>query len=236
MKTPDLFEQEAAALARAVHARDAEGLDVQAYREALAEMIGHFERLMRETRRLIRRSDREERELNVLNDELQQLAAQLEYKAKHDSMTGALNRGAIFERAAVHLQKGPLSLIVLDIDFFKRINDEFGHPAGDAVICEVVQRLRDTLQRSGELGRVGGEEFSILLPNVSLEDALLQAQRMRAAIGDQSFDCLPQRFVTASFGVSWTGKLGEFGDAYGRADEALFDAKRGGRNQVRWDA
>jgi len=236
MSAPDLFEQEAAALARAVQVRDSEGLGGQAYREALSDMIGHYERLMRETRRLIRRSDREERELNVVNGELQQLATQLEYKAKHDSMTGALNRGAIFERAALHLQQGPLALIVLDIDFFKRINDEYGHPAGDAVICEVVQCLCNTLQRSGEIGRVGGEEFSILLPNVSLDDALVQAERMRSGIGDQPFECLPQRLVTASFGVSWTDRLGNFGEAYGRADEALFDAKRAGRNQVKWAA
>ncbi|WP_077036223.1 GGDEF domain-containing protein [Pelomonas sp. KK5] len=230
---PDLFEQEAAALERALAARDNPALPAAAYRAALGELIGHFERLVRDSRRLIRRSDREERELNVLNDELHRLAAQLEYKARHDSLTGALNRGAIFERAGMHLQRGPLSLVVLDIDFFKSINDAYGHPAGDAVICEVVNRLRGAVPLPAEIGRVGGEEFSILLPGCEFEDAMGQAERMRQAIAGRPFECLPGRIVTASFGVSWTAACGAFGDAYARADEALFEAKRGGRNQVR---
>ncbi len=230
---PDLFEQETAALERALRARDDPTLSVEQCRDALADLVKHFERLMRDSRRLIRRSDREERELNELNGELHRLAAQLEYKARHDSLTGALNRGAIFERASLLLERGPLVLVVLDIDFFKSINDEFGHPAGDAVICEVVNRLRGAASGQAEIGRVGGEEFSILLPDVTLDTAMLSAEAMRQAIAGQPFDCLPGRAVTASFGVSRTAQHGDFGDAYARADEALFDAKRGGRNQVR---
>jgi len=233
MSAHDLFEQEAAALARAQRAHGDTKLSAAQYREALGDLVGHFERLMRESRRLIRRSDREERELNVLNEELHRLAAQLEYKARHDSLTGALNRGAIFERAGAHLKRGPLSLVVLDIDFFKSINDSYGHPAGDAVICEVVNRLRGAVPAPAEIGRVGGEEFSILLPDLDFEAALKQAERMRQAIAGAPFDCLPGRMVTASFGVSWTAESGDFGEAYACADEALFEAKRGGRNQVR---
>jgi len=232
LAAPDLFEQEAGALERARRARDAVDLPAPQYREALGELIEHFERLMRESRRLIRRSDREERELNILNDELHSLAAQLEYKAKHDSLTGALNRGAIFDRASSHLADVPLALVVLDIDFFKRINDSYGHPAGDAVICEVVRRLRDALPANTEIGRVGGEEFSILLPGLEFGEALTLAEHMRQAIAARPFECLPDT-VTASFGVSWTARNGGFSDAYARADEALYDAKRGGRNQVR---
>ena len=230
---PDLFEQEATALARAQRAHGDASLSAAQYRAALGDLVDHFERLMRESRRLIRRSDREERELNVLNEELHDLAAQLEYKARHDSLTGALNRGAIFERAGAQLQHGPLSLVVLDIDFFKSINDAYGHPAGDAVICEVVNRLRGAVPAAAEIGRVGGEEFSILLPEFDFESALRQAERMRQAIAGEPFVCLPGRVVTASFGVSWTAANGNFGDAYASADEALFEAKRGGRNQVR---
>lgn len=232
MPAPDLFEQESSALERAMAARDNPTLSASQYREALGDLIEHFERLVRDSRRLIRRSDREERELNVLNEELHRLAAQLEFKAKHDSLTGAFNRGAIFERASMLLNRGALSLVVLDIDFFKSINDAYGHPAGDAVICEVVNRLRGAVPKDAEIGRVGGEEFSILLPGLSLDAAVRQAESMRQAIAGQPFDCLPGRLVTASFGVSWTAGSGAFGDAYARADEALFDAKRGGRNQV----
>lgn len=230
---PDLFELEAAALERALRVRDDPSLSAAHYRDALDELARHFERLMRESRRLIRRSDREERELNILNGELHRLASQLEYKAKHDSLTGALNRGAIFERAALHLQRAQLALVVLDIDFFKSINDNYGHPAGDAVICEVVNRLRGAVPPLSEIGRVGGEEFSILLPDIDFDTALQLAEGMRQAIGGRCFDSLPGRSVTASFGVSSTARYGDFGDAYARADEALFEAKRGGRNQVR---
>jgi len=229
---PDLFEQEADALDRARRARDAADLSAPQYRAALAELVEHFERLMRESRRLIRRSDREERELNILNTELHSLAAQLEYKARHDSLTGALNRGAIFDRAGQYLTDRALALVVLDIDFFKRINDSYGHPAGDAVICEVVRRLRAALPAGIEIGRVGGEEFSILLPGIEFGEALTLGEHMRRAIAERPFECLPGT-VTASFGVSWTARNGGFGDAYARADEALYDAKRGGRNQVR---
>lgn len=230
---PDLFEMEACALERALLVRDQHGLPAAQYRDALAELAVHFERLMRDSRRLIRRSDREERELNILNSELHRLASQLEYKAKHDSLTGALNRGAIFERAGLHLERAPLALVVLDIDFFKSINDNHGHPAGDAVICEVVNRLRGAAPALAEIGRVGGEEFSILLPDTDFDCALQLAEGMRQAIAGRCFDCLPGRTVTASFGVSCTARHGDFGDAYARADEALFEAKRGGRNQVR---
>ncbi|MFG6487810.1 GGDEF domain-containing protein [Roseateles sp. BYS78W] len=234
MSAPDLFEHEAAALERALRARDDATLSAAQYRDALAELVGHYERLMRESRRLIRRSDREERELNVLNSELHRLAAQLEYKARHDSLTGALNRGAIFERASRLLERGSLALVVLDIDFFKSINDAYGHPAGDAVICEVVNRLRGAVpDKAAEIGRVGGEEFSILLPDMDLDDATVRAELLRQAIAGEPFHCLPGRVVTASFGVSATARHGDFGDAYARADEALFEAKRGGRNQVR---
>lgn len=232
MSAPDLFEQEAAALARAQRVHADPALPATQYRAALADLLGHFERLMRESRRLIRRSDREERELNVLNGELHRLAAQLEYKARHDSLTGALNRGAIFEQAGLHLGRGALSLVVLDIDFFKRINDDYGHPAGDTVICEVVNRLRSAVPARAEIGRVGGEEFSILLPELDMDAAMLRAEAMRHAIAGRPFDCLAGRSVTASFGVSWTPMRGAFGDAYARADEALFEAKRSGRNKV----
>ncbi|MBV8037119.1 GGDEF domain-containing protein [Roseateles sp.] len=230
---PDLFEQEATALERALSTRDDPTLSAEQYRHALSDLVVHFERLMRESRRMIRRSDREERELNVLNEELHRLAAQLEYKARHDSLTGALNRGAIFECAGRLLEQGALALVVLDIDFFKSINDAYGHPAGDAVICEVVNRLGRAVSGEAAIGRVGGEEFSILLPETAFDAALQRAEAMRHAIASQPFDCLPDRIVTASFGVSWTARRGAFGDAYARADEALFDAKRGGRNQVR---
>jgi diguanylate cyclase (GGDEF)-like protein len=228
----DLFEAETLALANAYDALATDGMDANGYRTALDELACNYQRLMRETRRLIARSDRKELELNTLNTKLQQLSAELDYKARHDNLTGALNRGAVFERANHFLQNTSLSLIVLDIDFFKRINDEFGHPTGDAVIRELVTRLETSLGDVGEIGRVGGEEFTVLLPNMDLTQAVQIAETVRQAIADDVFTCLPSRRVTASFGVSWSAQRSDFEEAYGRADAALYQAKHQGRNRV----
>ena len=234
MSDIDLFEAETAALARAYKALATNGLPADGYRPALEDLIKHYERLMRETRRLIARSDRTERELNSANATLQQLSSELDYKARHDNLTGALNRGAVFERAAHHLKHGPLSLIVLDIDFFKRINDAYGHPAGDAVIRELVARLTTALETvdSADVGRVGDEEFTVLLPRMDIADAMRLAEAGRRAMADHPFLCLPEHPVTASFGVSWSAQHGDFETAYGHADAALYQAKHHGRNRV----
>jgi diguanylate cyclase len=222
---PDLFQTERAALekARAMHAL--EGADAVEYRESLGALIEHYERLMRETRRLIGRSDRAEREMHAL-------ANQLAHRASHDALTGALNRGAIIEQASKSLRTSSVAMIVLDIDEFKKINDDFGHPAGDAVILGVVDCLRRMTGDQGFLGRVGGEEFTVLLPGDDLEGAMTLAERMRAAIADSLVVPPVNRRITASFGVSANEAGTVFDMAYGRADAALYRAKRSGRNRV----
>ncbi|HEY0179599.1 MAG TPA: GGDEF domain-containing protein [Dokdonella sp.] len=228
----DLFEAEEAALAAAlgVHARaDASS---EAYRTALGELIVRYQRLMSETRRLIRHGDRQERQLNALNARLQSLAEQLDYKARHDPLTGELNRAAIIDVATRHLHTTALALIVLDIDHFKQINDGFGHPAGDAVLVELVRRLREVLPPFGRLGRVGGEEFTVVLPDADLDAAAQLATTMCRTVGERPFDEVRGRRVTASFGVSWNAIGTGFDQAYARADAALYAAKRNGRNRV----
>ncbi|NUU02394.1 GGDEF domain-containing protein [Herbaspirillum robiniae] len=236
MTDVDLFEAEAEALERANTVLASGTQELTRYRAALEELVQNYGQLMRQSRRLISRSDRTERELNQLNSRLKQLSDELEYKARHDNLTGALNRGAVFESAHRILEKSAMSVIVLDIDFFKRINDEFGHPTGDAVIRELVNRLRVALGDVGLIGRVGGEEFSILLAGMALDEAVVLAEHIRQAISGELFPCLPSRPVTSSFGVSWSVAGGDFEDAYARADEALYQAKRGGRNRVEREA
>jgi diguanylate cyclase (GGDEF)-like protein len=235
MSDIDLFEAETAVLANANEVLASDVVSADDYRTALKELVQGYGQLMRESRRLIARSDRTERELNLLNSRLKQLSDELDYKARHDNLTGALNRGAVFDLAHRFLEDSSLSLIVLDIDFFKRINDEFGHPAGDAVIRELVNRLRKSLDGKGEIGRVGGEEFTVLLRNASLDEAVQLAEKVRLAIAGELFSCLPSRPVTASFGVSWSKAGSDFEDAYARADAALYQAKHGGRNRVERD-
>ena len=232
MADHDLFEAEESALRAAldVHARD--GLDAAHYRDALGELAGRFRRLVRETRRVIVHSDRQERELNALNAKLRRLAAELDHKATHDPLTGAFNRRAVIERTEAHLRAGGLSLIVLDIDHFKRINDEHGHPAGDTVIIGIVERLRAVVPDHAEIGRVGGEEFTVVLPRTGLEAAAELAECMRATVAGTPFAVPDERIVTASFGVSHTEAGRSFSEAYGDADSALYRAKNGGRNRV----
>jgi diguanylate cyclase (GGDEF)-like protein len=226
----DLFALESAALANAKAAHADPGADA---RSALAEMIVHYERLMRESRRLIRRSDRAEFDMNQMNRQLHELAQQLEYRATHDPLTGALNRGAVIDQASACLESRDLALIVLDIDHFKWVNDDFGHPAGDTVIKTVVNCLQDLLGPEVAIGRVGGEEFSVVWPTASVEEAQTVAASICDAIADQVFGAPIDRQITASVGVSWNPAGTTFDLAYSRADEALYAAKRAGRNCVK---
>lgn len=231
-EAPDLFESEKLALDRARAALADEHAASVDTRQSLSELTSHFERLMRETRRLIGRSDRAEREMNALNLQLQTLAQELEHRATHDALTGVLNRGAVIELAGRALRDGSAVMIVLDIDYFKRINDDFGHPAGDAVIQGIVTCLRGIVADAGIIGRVGGEEFTVLLPAHTLQEALELTEAMRAAIAGYVFAAPVDRHITASFGVSLSAGGTDFDTAYALADAALYCAKRAGRNRV----
>lgn len=226
---PDLFEQEAGVLQAARALYGADDADAERYRAALGDLTLHFERLMRETRRLIARSDRAEREMNALNQQLQTLSQQLEYRATHDALTGMLNRGAVIDQAGQALRQRGGAMIVLDIDHFKRINDEFGHPAGDRVIQAIARCLQELVQAPAIVGRVGGEEFTVLLPTLAPDEALAMTERLRLRIAREATGTAP---VTASFGLSLNLPGTDFELAYGLADAALYRAKRAGRNQV----
>ncbi len=229
---PDLFdaERQALAAARAVHAAGAG--DAMAAHAALGELLASYDRLLRETRRLVRRSDRAELEMTRLNQRLQDLAGELEYRATHDPLTGVLNRAAIIDVANRQFLSHDLALVVLDIDHFKRVNDSFGHPAGDQVILGVVDCLQHAAPPGAQIGRVGGEEFTVVLPGWSMERTAQIAQLVRRAIEGRDFALPDGSRVTASFGVSWMPRGACFDLAYALADEALYAAKRGGRNQV----
>ena len=234
MSEHDLFGDEADALLEAERISADTTLTSDAYRSALSQIAERYRRMIRESRRMIRHSDRQERELTQLNERLRTLAAELEYKASHDTLTGVFNRGAIIARVSEQLKHSDIALIVLDIDHFKRVNDEFGHPVGDAVIVELVSRLRPLVDGRGDIGRVGGEEFTILLPALDLKRAALLGESLRSAVAKVAFAALSGAHVTASFGVSWALAGSTFDDAYAEADSMLYAAKREGRNLVRY--
>lgn len=162
--------------------------------------------------------------------------------ARTDYLTGLLNRRAFMERLESEASRAdregkPLSLIILDIDHFKLVNDSYGHQAGDLILQELAASIGDSCRRYDFIGRYGGEEFIIGLPSAGREDAKRTAERMRKAVEEQR-KYIPQRHtyvkVTASFGVAAI----QPGDAYNidmlikQADDALYRAKRAGRNRV----
>lgn len=165
---------------------------------------------------------------------------ELEQFALTDPLTGLPNRRAFMKALTKSMARAELardrklSLAIFDIDHFKRVNDLFGHPAGDAVIKEVGARASRALRQRDLIGRIGGEEFAILLPRADLETARIACERLREAIAGAPIvhgdSIIP---VTASIGIA-EFCLGEDRDNLMIcADAALYEAKTGGRNQVR---
>lgn len=163
----------------------------------------------------------------------------LKAEAYTDPLSGLLNRRG-FEERATHLlrhcatAKLPVALVLADLDHFKAVNDLHGHAAGDRVIADFAAKLRSAAGTSGVAGRIGGEEFAVLLPLSDLGAARLFAEAIRTLYSARSVDGLPPGTrVTASFGVA--ARTGEEGlePLMRRADEALYKAKRNGRDSVR---
>ncbi|MFC3394733.1 GGDEF domain-containing protein [Brenneria rubrifaciens] len=230
----ELFTPEYDILLAARNVANKQDMPADVYRDTLLALTEHYQRLVRESHRLISRSDRAEKELNRLNYQLNKLAVELEYKATHDPLTDVYNRGAIIDHINQALELNQASLIVLDIDNFKRINDAYGHPTGDRVICELMSRVQSVLEDTGSIGRVGGEEFTILLNGFTLKQAVTTAENIHRSLNEMPLGILPQQLVTASFGVSWAPPQTSFDTLYGAADVALYRAKNQGRNRVEY--
>lgn len=156
-------------------------------------------------------------------------------EAEKDGLSGLPNRRA-FERAArsllIQSPMGEHALILCDLDHFKRINDSYGHSVGDQAIRSFGNLLLSSAPLNAILGRVGGEEFAVVLPNVDIEAALLLAQAIRAATTTMP-DIPDDLQVTASFGVSPLRTAAGLAEAYREADAALYSAKNAGRNRVK---
>jgi diguanylate cyclase (GGDEF)-like protein len=149
-----------------------------------------------------------------------------------------LHRRGVFDQDLVEMVKRvtiveePLSLVMLDIDHFKSVNDQHGHPVGDEVLLEVAERAMRGLGRKGRAYRYGGEEFALLLPNFSTDEALGLAERIRKDIERVTFTSKSLK-LTASFGVAGVPEHAADGKAMlERADAALYRAKEQGRNRV----
>ncbi len=158
--------------------------------------------------------------------------------ATTDPLTECANRWYFIEQARERITLearlgGSISLIVLDLDKFKEVNDSFGHPVGDAVLAKTGQILRALARPADLIGRMGGEEFALLLPDVNGPVARNFAEAVRSAIGEARVELYGEAIrVTASLGVSEMRPGEDFDTLYARADAALYAAKHAGRNRV----
>jgi diguanylate cyclase (GGDEF)-like protein len=177
-------------------------------------------------------------ELEVDKQALEEARTALWHQANHDPLTGLPNRARIFEilaKAVTDAQQSglPLALALVDLDHFKRINDDHGHLAGDAVLTEVAVQLCKALPAGATLGRCGGEEFLAVLPSAVPDDpAPFEAFRQAIANHAVGSEGTPLN-ITCSIGVTWLNPQDRIGvDLVRRADAALYRAKTGGRNRV----
>ncbi|GGB37874.1 hypothetical protein GCM10011502_08890 [Oceanisphaera marina] len=175
------------------------------------------------------------RAISTLNERLTKANRSLEELACTDALTQVWNRYRIEQAIERDIQLGeqlgqPSVLLLLDVDFFKSINDQYGHEVGDAVLVTLADILRHSLRETDSLGRWGGEEFVILASGCSLSDGQALAERIRTAVSDMQFD--QAGTVTLSIGVSQWQPGDQRSQWVDRADQAMYAAKQGGRNRV----
>ena len=179
------------------------------------------------------------RELQASNLTLERQQTELQRLVTLDPLTGLINRREFERLLRLELIRArraarPTTLVAIDLDHFKRVNDEFGHPVGDVLLQQVGQRMLGLLRPYDVLARYGGEEFMLLLPDTDQAAATAVADKLRAALQRQPFDCV-ERGVTmsASLGVVTTSaSQANFEQLYELADQALYRAKQLGRNRV----
>lgn len=177
--------------------------------------------------------------LGVMWMEIESLQGDLVRSAHYDSLTGIYNRGTFLEECARELSRcargGPgFSLAVFDLDHFKLVNDRYGHPVGDRVLKSFAEVLRASIRKHDTVGRYGGEEFALLMPNTGKDTAARVAERVRREVETRGVMAEGRRIeVTVSGGVAAYGTDGEDWDALlSAADTALYTAKDGGRNRI----
>ena len=180
------------------------------------------------------RADETEAELVKLHKELDRVSAQ----ARHDPLTGALNRKGMDEAldkevSGMHRKESPLSVALLDIDNFKKLNDTLGHATGDAALAHLASVARDCMRPQDTLARYGGEEFVILLPDTPLDKGVEAMTRLQRELTKRFFLAGADKvLITFSAGVAQLAANEKGADAIKRADQAMYLAKRAGKNRV----
>jgi len=175
------------------------------------------------------------RRLQDANRDLQQMVVELEQVASTDRLTGAWNRRRLEESVQSEMERmvrygHSLCLLLIDVDHFKPINDQYGHAVGDAVLQRLTALLQAALRKVDSLSRWGGEEFAVLCPNTARATAAAAAERLRQEVANAHFATVGR--VSVSIGVAECAAGESWDEWFARADAALYRAKSGGRNQV----
>jgi two-component system, cell cycle response regulator len=181
-----------------------------------------------------------QQKIKALQDDLRRSNEMLRELSNTDFLTGLYNRRFLMDVLEIEFQRmlrkeGHLSLIIADIDHFKRINDTFGHQQGDTVLVRLADATRASLRRYDIAARYGGEEFVILLPETSFAEGMVVAERLRRAVAEMTFSPPMERLtVTISLGLTSYPELplDSVEELLNKADEALYRAKQNGRNRV----
>lgn len=183
--------------------------------------------------------EQKDRELKQIMEELQEANRQLEISVITDPLTGAINRRGFYELMATEHSRvirygGKFALLMLDVDHFKKVNDTHGHSAGDKTLRKLTEVCATVVRTVDIVSRIGGEEFAVLLPNTSLDSAVLLAERIRNTVDNVSIEI--EHGVMLKISVSIGVAAYERGDTpdtiLKKADQALYTAKNNGRNQI----
>ncbi|MBS1192003.1 MAG: diguanylate cyclase [Rhodocyclaceae bacterium] len=220
-----------------------------------------YQRAYREQCRLLRISDRQQLELRLANKSLgaqaaelkrlnvalrkeiglrEQLADELRRVAREDALTGLYSRSYLFEQGELEFKRrkrdeAPLSVLMMDLDHFKQINDSHGHGAGDEVLRRFGAICRGSFREVDIVGRIGGEEFMAILPTTGPREACLVAERIRGALEAESIS-VPSGNIGVTLSIGVTEALAgdaSFDQVVSRADMVLYEAKNAGRNRIR---
>lgn len=221
------YEGQRERLQRLVHISDGYHSISREHNERLSQ---RYDRQSRYIARLVRISDRYQNNLRELSESLREASL-------HDPLTGLGNRRFLLERLKTENErarrrKSPYSVVILDADHFKLINDRFGHEAGDSVLCEIAEAIASSLREYDHCGRWGGEEFLILLPETGGEEAHQVAERVRRAIEAIIPVKAQGSSISASLGIATWHPDESHSETINRADTALLRAKALGRNRV----
>ena len=213
--------------------------DLEEVRRQFSELLGNYKKLFKQSKRLIRMSDKMEAELAITKVELEKYSKKLKVQATTDPLTGLANRRKITELLEEGLNeiannsKDNINIIMLDIDFFKKVNDNHGHPMGDEVIKVISNHMQDAIGKEGIVGRFGGEEFLTILYNEDIKYVYKLADEIREEIKQKRIGFEEKKIsVTVSMGIASSSESLNIGEILDIADKRLYEAKESGRNKV----